>query len=392
MITSAHPALDGRIFYKESVALSAAGVSVTYLAPSSPDVEDVVARRGIRFHALPAGEGRRARPRRWVSITRFLLANRRRFSAWHFHDPELLPLCFLLRWLAAPRVRLVYDVHEDYPEAVLSKYWIPAWLRPSVSLATRTIEGFLGSYCDLIVCATSVIRDAKPTRMRDRSILVRNYPLRVVGQSAQARSRLTRHGSPVTRFVYVGYLTEIRGARQVLDAFRLLNGEAVELSIAGAISPQTLADELLANLPGNVRYLGVVPFEDVPELLAAADAGVVCFLPEPNHIASLPTKLLEYLASGLAVLASDFPAWEELVVGAGAGLQVDPGDPRAIADAVREMASDHDRLRAWGARGREFATGRFNFESEADVLVAAYRQLVDGPGQPNGGESSPFSG
>ena len=95
-------------------------------------------------------------------------------------------------------------------------------------------------------------------------------------------------------------------------------------------------------LPGfeRVRYGGWVEHRLVPRILAEADVGIVCFLPDPNNVNAGPTKLFEYLGAGLPVIASNFPLWRDTIEGNGCGICVDPRNPRDIADAFVYLASD----------------------------------------------------
>ena len=66
----------------------------------------------------------------------------------HFHDPELLLLAPLLRWLA-PTV--IYDVHESLPDLVLDRAWIPGPLRRAVSSVCAVLEPLLARFCTALV-------------------------------------------------------------------------------------------------------------------------------------------------------------------------------------------------------------------------------------------------
>jgi glycosyltransferase involved in cell wall biosynthesis len=95
---------------------------------------------------------------------------------------------------------------------------------------------------------------------------------------------------------------------------------AARLAIYGRFSPSGFEQEIRA-LPSFrlVDYHGEVPYEQLPAGLAQAHAGVVCFLPVPNNVNSGPTKLFEYMASGLPVVASAFPLWREVIEGSDCG-------------------------------------------------------------------------
>ena len=94
------------------------------------------------------------------------------------------------------------------------------------------------------------------------------------------------------------------------------------------------------------------PYEDVPRYLEEADAGVVLFHPLPNHVASMPNKLFEYMTAGLPTIASNFPLWREIVEGNECGITVDPLDPSAIADAIDHLLNHPELRRRMGENGQ----------------------------------------
>ena len=83
--------------------------------------------------------------------------------------------------------------------------------------------------------------------------------------------------------------------------------------------------KLIANqLNDKVEFKGKVPYEQIEEHLSKASIGIIPYLPVPNHLVCLPNKLFEYMAAGVAVIASDFPHYRKVVDSSQSGLLVNP--------------------------------------------------------------------
>ncbi|RKT55434.1 glycosyltransferase [Saccharothrix australiensis] len=128
----------------------------------------------------------------------------------------------------------------------------------------------------------------------------------------------------------------------LLDAWALVGGGA-ELWLAGDGSWRAALEERAAGLAG-VRFLGNRP--DGPDLLAAADLTVLT-----SDWEGMPVALLESLAAGRPVVATDVDGVGEVLSGGG-GLVVPPRDPAATAEALRALLFDPARRAAEGAAGR----------------------------------------
>jgi glycosyltransferase involved in cell wall biosynthesis len=125
------------------------------------------------------------------------------------------------------------------------------------------------------------------------------------------------------------------------------------------------------------RYHGQVERAVAVGVLGRCAAGLVTFLPESNHVEAEPNKLFEYMAAGLPVIASDFPAWRELLDGVDCALFVDPTDPRDIARAIDWVVEHPEEAEDMGRRGRKAIEERFNWEAEGKKLVGLYEELLD---------------
>ncbi|MEW6608434.1 MAG: glycosyltransferase [bacterium] len=113
----------------------------------------------------------------------------------------------------------------------------------------------------------------------------------------------------------------------------------------------------------------------MPAKMAQAEVGIVCFLPEPNHINAMPNKLFEYLSCGLPVIASNFPLWKEIVEGNNCGICVNPLNPRDIAQAIEYLMEHPDEAKQMGENGRKAVEERYNWELEEERLIGLYKKL-----------------
>ena len=362
-LTSVHPPFDTRIFHKECKTLVAAGYDVVLVAAT---LEDVVV-DGVRLHAVAKPTDRIERARRTVPAV-LAAAIAEDAALYHFHDPELIPVGLLL---AARGKRVIYDVHEDVPADVLTKDYLAWPLRVVAAGGAAVAERVGATVFDAIVTVTPTIARRFPAR---KTHLVQNFPMASDLAGVAAAPYATRE--PLA--AYAGMIGPVRGFTQTLGALaRLPEASPWRLGVAGNFNPPAL-EETCRAMPGwgRVDFLGWQDRPGTMALLARARVGLVLFEPLANHVAAQPNKLFEYMASGLPVIASDFPRWRELVEGAGCGLLVDPRDEEAIAAALAWVLDHPAEAEAMGRRGAEAVATRYTWEAQGQVLVDLYRRLV----------------
>jgi glycosyltransferase involved in cell wall biosynthesis len=366
MLSSVHRPFDTRIFHKEARTLSAAGYGVTFVVPHERD--EVV--QGVRVRAIPRPANRLWR---MLSLPPRILREAVRLQAdiYHFHDPELIPVGLALKVL---RRRVVYDAHEHVPKSILGKTYLPRWSRRPIAWLVGMTEQLASRTFDLVIAAEDGIFHA--FRHHPRAILIRNYPIHE--QFPQARPDARENGR--LRVVYAGNLTLGRGAVEMVEGLgRVAEGYEVNLGLFGRFWPNDL-EARLRELPGFARvdFRTWIPYEAVLTEVARADVGIVCFLPEPNNVNAGPTKLFEYMACGIPVVASNFPMWREVIEGSDCGLCVDPHDPAAIARALEYLADHPDRRKEMGCNGRKAVERLYNWRLEASRFLDAYARLMAG--------------
>ena len=365
LLTSVHGPFDVRIFHKEAQSLARKGYSVTIVAPHSEDTQ----RDGVEIKAVPVPRTRSER----MSLTLwrvFRCALSTNASVFHFHDPELIPVGMLLKLLGK---RVVYDVHEDVPADILDKSWIAPSLRWPIARAAAWTETLAACRFDAIVAATPRIADSFPNI---KTLTVQNFPQ----VNVQVDAETTPYGDREPLISYVGGISELRGAWEMIEAMGLLSESVpARLQLAGCFDPPE-SQQKLASKPGweRVDFLGWLSPAEVRELLGRSCLGVVVFHPIENHIMSQPNKLFEYMSAGLPVVASNFPLWRSIIQEARCGILVDPTNPTAIAEAIRWLLERPAEAESMGLRGREAVRRIYNWENEEQKLVELYAQLMSG--------------
>ena len=286
-------------------------------------------------------------------------------SLVHFHDPELIPLGMILKCFGH---RVVYDVHEDLPRQALTKYWLPVFARKPVSWIVSGVEWLAARVLDAIIPATPKIAERF---LPWKTTSVQNFPI----LDELVKVEVMPYKERPAQFAYIGGLTRERGACEMVNSLNHI--ENVRLYLAGAFQPARLQSELEA-LPGwrHVVFHGWANRTQVAEILGNARAGLVILHPTPRYLDAYPTKMFEYMAVGLPVIVSDFLLWRSIVEDAECGLLVDPLDPQATANAMQWILDHPAEAEAMGRRGREAVEKHYNWETEAEKLVALYKKLL----------------
>ena len=288
----------------------------------------------------------------------------------HFHDPELLPLGLILKCCG---YRVVYDVHEDLPRQVLTKYWLPAVARWPISWSMSSMEWLSARIFDAIVPAEPKIAGRFPPH---KTTLVQNFPI--------LDELITTESTPYTErplhFAYIGGITVIRGIHEMIQATKHAGEEYeqdIRLCLAGVFQPTGLLAEVQTlRCWRQVDFHGWAERTQVAQILGNARAGLALLHPTPKYLDAYPTKLFEYMSVGLPVIVSDFPLWRGIVEDARCGLVVDPLNPQSIAEAMQWILDNPVEAEAMGRRGREAAEKHYSWETEAKKLVALYKKLL----------------
>lgn len=189
--------------------------------------------------------------------------------------------------------------------------------------------------------------------------------------------KLIPSGTPC--FLYLGSLNKVRRLEFLVRALAsvLKKVPKAKLYFVGAgedpTDEQLLIDEAKKlNVSHAVVFVGQLPQPEALRYVQEADVCVTPLYPTPVLNAASPTKLVEYMAIGKAVVATEHPEQELIIRESGAGYCT-PWDEKAFAAAVVKLLKDPARARRMGEQGRQYVKTHRTYGVIADEVE---RELV----------------
>jgi glycosyltransferase involved in cell wall biosynthesis len=275
-----------------------------------------------------------------------------------------------------------YPGHVDLPAARRAAHGAPVVFNPLVSLVD-TLVGDRARFRpgSLPARALSAI-DRRALRSADLVVADTqanaDYLAGVAGLSADriavclvgAEERIFKpRWAPEAPFtaVFVGKLIPLHGVATILEAARI----APELRVRVIGSGQL--DGLLEARPPNVEWTRWIEYEHLPGALQRAGCALGIFGTSDKARRVIPNKAFQALACGVPLATADTPAARELLVDGESALLVPPGDPVALAAALRRLAGDATLARRLADGG----VAAYRRRASEDVLGRRWRSLIE---------------
>ena len=291
-------------------------------------------------------------------------AARRMRAFWREHRPDVLQTYFMdAAYLGAPLAKLcgikkVLRVRNNLG------YW--------VNRRHRVLGRLVRPFVDATLTNTEAGKDQLVARDGLR-------PDRVaVLENGVDTNRFKRFMLPDTskKLVRVGCVANLRPVKNVDGLMRAAKAALekfpqLAFEVAGDGEQREELERLHADLGLGDRFVLRGSVSDVPNFLRRVDVAVL-----PSHSEGMSNALLEYMAAGRAVIATDVGANAQLLDGGKCGLLVPPNDGAALVEALGALLANPLRAAGYGAAARRRVDAEFSRDAMRKRFEAFYRDLV----------------
>ena len=372
IVTSIHPDFDARI-WKHAKSMAAAGWRVELIAPWTRRSEEFPP--GITLHPF---ERVSSRPRRPVLVP-LRIASRLRpvlhgVDVVHFHDLDILP------WMSAVSLvkPVVYDVHEDYPEEMMIREWVPGLLRRPLALGIGIGQRLFARPIRNVVLTQPEL-EPEFAGDRFRRLYIYNY----------ASLELTKgwkddYLSRPPTVLFIGSQHVNNGTDLLIDIAARVR--KVRPQVRFLASDRFANPELRAAAVARMEQLGADNMELIAnvrphELMSVLNRATVAISPNlrvKQQIRGAHNKIYEFMAGGLPQVLSDLPKQVEVVGGSDAGIMARPEDPDSFVSAIVSLVDDPALGHRLGMNGQRAFRERYSWESQMPALIGMYEDIIAG--------------
>jgi len=289
------------------------------------------------------------------------------FEIIHCHDLWTLPAIYILSLIK--KFSFVYDAHEYFDgleifnkNKIRKKLWM-------------LVEKVAVKRVDVLITVSEPIArlySNKYPELEDIEV-IRNFPKYELLPDKPADQRFPNTDKKI--ILYQGHFRPGRGLMQLIEAMSTIEEAHLVLIGGGELEDEILGKIKSLNIKDKISLIGYIPTKELIRVAAAADLGVVLFEPTSlNYTYALPNKFFEYIMAGIPVLASTLETFESYIDQYKTGMTVDPGDVTAIAQTIKLMLSNEDKLKHWQNNARK-ASEILNWENESVKLIKIYDKI-----------------
>lgn len=364
IITTIHPPFDARIYERGLKSLIDSGFSVCLISPWQKPENPWAKHQWI---SLPFSK--RRIDRILHGFKTFRAASKQPAKVYYFHDIDFILWAVFLKLLKS--VSVVYDCHENFPQEVAyHKEWIPNLFRKLLSRLTHQIENW--AVKKLGFCVVAVPSQIKRfSKLGVRLVLVRNI----------TNLRIRRDFKHKKALICTGSLSSSLQINLLINIAREIKNRKIDLPlvIADRFSSHKLKIYLTDTVEKEKLSITIHPSvmpKDIDKLLSEACIGITVEQNTPSKRLAIPTKVFEYMAMGLPIIASDLPETRKILNQANCGILVSPDQPEEYVDAAVHLIENPSEYNIFQQNGFRAIQSTYNWNKEKNKLVQFFNDLI----------------
>ncbi|HEY6223002.1 MAG TPA: glycosyltransferase family 4 protein [Gemmatimonadales bacterium] len=325
------------------------------------------------------------------------LARRIRTERIVVADLPLAPTAIWLGWLLGTPVH--YDMAEVYPEFLKSLHAVT--VRPPLDHVIRNPRAAAFVERWVLRKADSISVVSQESRLRCVRLGARPDQVALVGNTPDNVGELTRPQpfppelrpwAQQRRALFVGTLIADRGAKEAVEAFKLVVNEVADAALVivgdGPDRPRIARTVERLGLGDHVALLGWQDHGRLAAFYHHCQVGLLPFLDTPHVRITLANKLFDYMGASLAVLAADLPPMRRILEETGAGVLYRGASTEALAGELVDLLRDPNRCRILGARGQRAVLTKYHWGRDEAVWLNVVREASK-TGGPRGTPATP---
>ena len=369
MFSSVHNWNDVRVFHKEAVSL-AKKYNVELHATADFSYKK---KQNVNIYGLKPWLKRYERLKNIREL--WNRAKKSDADVFHFHDPELIPVGFLLYFL---KRKVVYDIHESYADYMLIKSWIPKFLRVLASNIIRFVENMSARFLDAIIVTSK--QDYKNFKNFKRKIIIYNFPISKYFKTDSAKDYKSKYD-----LIYHGSITNynVKIILNLIEKLKTTNDTVLFCLVVGGYITSNLRKKISAeikkrNLKNNIEILNKMDYKKIPQYIFKSNIGIIPLPNKKKFRKNIPTKLFEFMLCRKPVIASNLQPIRDFMKKAKPwGILVNPDCQEEYFKAAKNFLTNKKLAKSMGENGYTQAKNKYIWEKEENKLFDLYSELIE---------------
>lgn len=369
ILTTVHANNDNRVYYKE-VCSARKDFDVVYIAP---ELEN---RKEGNYETIGVKTAHSPLQRLQNVFRAFWYVKNTHCDICHFQDPELVVTGLLLKMFT--KIKVIYDVHEDYPDQILTKYYLKNWIRKPLYKLMVRFEKMADKHFDGIVVADNYVvkHFSNPN-----TVIAFNYPdTATIDRALNGVERKQKDFDLIYPGSMNKHMIEI-----IVKAAALIKKQGCEIKVL-LISPFKMAGGI-DWVKEQIKEAGLseesftlmkrIPPDQVPKYIVRSKVGVIPLPDTKKMRQNIPTKLFEYMYCGIPVVASNLPPTAQFFKGAPFGFLADPNDAGEFATYIKQLLDSTTLREEYGTNGHTQVANGYNWKTEYSKICNLYCKLLN---------------
>ncbi len=364
-ISTVHPANDIRIYHKEVKSLAENGYKVYLIGNyNNKDIKN-----NIYFIPLPQIKNKFIRVF-FKPFIALIKAIKTKSYIYHLHDPELLPIGIILKLMGK---KVIFDSHELVYYQIYDKKWLKHhYIQNFFNLFYKKFEKLTVKFFDAIILAetgyTNYFYKNYP-KYKNKFYILQNFP--IIKKIEKSKPMKINFNKPI--LIYAGSLSHQRRIDIILKTVEKLD---VGLILLGKWNDYNF-QQYCYNLPGYKKVI-IDKFttpDEVYSYMKASDIGLVILSKSKNYTTSISTKIFEYMACEIPVVASNFELWKKTFQDR--MFYVEPDNINELINIIQKILNNTKNFQNLLKNNKEYVIKNFSWETESKKLIQLYKKILN---------------